>query len=271
MSTLKQIAILIFILFGTINIFAQTNETEMDEKEVEKRLIKTVEKVGWQVSMIESDGYSPSFAYTVGLTKTFNHPEIIMIGLDVKIMGEILNIGGDLIKEGKRFELNKVYSDFLNGYDCKFVEVHKDYYSDYLGYSIWFNKGKDFRCYQLVWPNSEGKYPSDLEKGSDFQYKQPLLDRNMDFKFLESENLATFTTRQVMNDKLPILYVYHDKEGDWQFLCGTTNDSKDMMIVSLKSIIETDNSLNELHNLGTGEYAWRDSKNEKWSRAKIEE
>jgi hypothetical protein len=243
----------------------------MDEKEIEKKLIETIEEVGWHISLIESDGYTPSFAYTTGLTKTFKHPEIVMIGLDIKLMSEILNIAGDLIKEGKKYEINVPYDDFLEDYNCKFIEVNKDYYPDYLGYSIWYNEGIEFNCIQLVWPNNNGEYPFDLEKGDSFQFKQPLLDRNMKFKFLESEKLSTITTNQIMNEKLPILYVYHDIEGDWQFLCGTTNKSEDMILVSLKNIVDHDNSVNELHNLGIGEYAWRESPNDRWKRAKIEE
>ena len=259
------------LLIGVNSIFAQIDHNQMDEKEIEKILVETIEEVGWHISLIESDGYTPSFAYTTGLTKSFKHPEIIMIGLDIKLMGEILNIVGDLIKEGKKYDLNVSYNDFLEGYNCKFIEVNKGYYSDYLGYSIWYNKGMDFNCIQLVWPNNNGEYPSDLEKEDSFQFRQPLLDRNMNFKFLESENLATITTNQVMYEKLPILYVYHEIEGDWQFLCGTTNKSEDMMLVSLKNVVEIDNSINELHNLGIGEYSWRESLNDIWKRAKIEE
>jgi len=248
----------------------QNSDEQLSDKKLEKRLIKTVEKNGWQVNQIESDGYTPSFAYTIGLTKSYGHPELIILGLDVNLMGELLNIAGDLVKNGKVLKLDTLYDDFLQDYNCKFINVHKDYFKDYLGYCTWFNKGNDFDTYQLVWPNKNGCFPFESVENNDFNFRQPLLDRNMNFKFLEAENLATFTTRPVIDNELPILYVYHDEEGDWQFLCGSTNDSEDMRMVSLKYIVEIDNSVNELHNLGLGEYAWRESISDKWNRDKIE-
>jgi hypothetical protein len=243
---------------------------EQHDNEAEKFIVDTIAKYGWQISTIESDGYSPSFAYTIGLTKTYNHPELIILGLSTKLMGELLNIAGALIKNGHNITLNKEYDDFLNGYNCKFIKIHKDYYSDYLGYGIWFNNGKDFEAYQLVWPNKNGDFPWNKGDDEDLDIRQPILDRNMNFKFLEKENLAIYTTKYIIELEKPILYVYHEQNGDWQFVCGTTDNNEDVKIACLKDIIEIDNSLNELFNLGLGEYAYRKSINDKWQRDKIE-
>ena len=243
---------------------------EQHDREPEKMITETIAKYGWQVSMIESDGYSPSIAYTIGLTKSYGHPELIIIGLGTQLMGELLNIAGDRIKNGQRMQLDKVYDDFINGYNCKFIPMHKEYYSDYLGYGIWFNKGLDFEVYQLVWPNKNGEFPWDKGNDDDFDLRQPLLDRKTNFKFLERENLATFTTKYINELERPILNVYHEPDGDWMFLCGTTSNQDDMKIVCLREIVEIDNSVNELFNLGLGEYAWRESINDKWIREKSE-
>ena len=238
------------------------------DSKAERLIIDTVAKHGWQVSMIESDGYNPSFAYTIGLTKTYGHPELIIMGLGTQLMGELLNIAGDLIKNGHKIQLDKEYDDFLNGYNCRFIQMHKDYYSDYLGYGIWFNNGKDFETLQLVWPNKNHNFPWNKGADEDFDLRQPLLDRRTEFKFFEKENLATITTKYVIEFEKPILNVYHELDGDWMFLCGTTNDPEKLKLVSLKEIVKIDNSVNELFNLGLGEYAWRESTNDKWIREK---
>jgi hypothetical protein len=239
---------------------------ERHDKESEKRIIEAVDKYGWHVTLIESDGYNPSFAYTIGLKKTYEHPELIILGLGTKLMGELLNIAGDLIKNGHKIDLAKEYDDFLNGYNCQFIKMNKNYYSDYLGYGIWFNKGCDFETYQLVWPNKKGNFPWNKVDDEYFDFRQPLLDRKMDFKFLEKHNLASFTTKYILTKEKPILNVFHDKDGDWQFLCGTTNDNNDLKIVCLKDIVELDESVNELFNLELGGFAWRNSQNDKWIR-----
>ncbi|HEY6221000.1 MAG TPA: DUF4262 domain-containing protein, partial [Candidatus Eisenbacteria bacterium] len=42
---------------------------------------EAVAKYGWAVQMIPGDGDDPAFAYTVGLFKSYGHPEIITFGL----------------------------------------------------------------------------------------------------------------------------------------------------------------------------------------------
>ena len=50
-----------------------------------------IEKYGLSVIKIESTEYLPSFAYSVGLKETLNHPEIICFGLNTQILHELIN------------------------------------------------------------------------------------------------------------------------------------------------------------------------------------
>jgi hypothetical protein len=45
-----------------------------------------------------------------------------------------------------------------------------------------------------------------------------------EWPFDEPVHLATFTTKLVAENQHPIMLITHDEEGDWQFLCGTTNE-----------------------------------------------
>ncbi len=51
---------------------------------------------------------------------------------------------------------------------------------------------------------------------------------------------------------LPILRVFHDSNGDWEFLCGTTTDLSDVKVILLEEITKIDSSVNELHELNYG-------------------
>ena len=54
---------------------------------------------------------------------------------------------------------------------------------------------------------------------------QPAAD---DWPFADPRNVAVITTRQVFREGLPVLLVTHDEDdGDWQFVCGTTNELGD--------------------------------------------
>jgi hypothetical protein len=136
-----------------------------------------------------------------------------------------------------------------------------------------FYKGGDFPALQLVWPDKEGRWPWDIEFNHRWIRSQPLLKYWPEEKaksawaFDEARNLGVFTTTRVLNENHPILWVCHDDDGDWQFLCGTTDDPKQGRLVCLKDMVERDPSVNELADLPLGWRAWRGSVGEGWFRA----
>nr|WP_315138904.1 DUF4262 domain-containing protein [uncultured Capnocytophaga sp.] len=44
-----------------------------------------IEKYGFGVIMVPQTDYLPSFAYTVGLWKSYKHPELITLGMPIDI------------------------------------------------------------------------------------------------------------------------------------------------------------------------------------------
>lgn len=84
------------------------------------------------------------------------------------------------------------------------------------------------------------------------------------FKFKEARNTACFTCAHVLNGD-PILFVSHDEDGAWQFLCGRDgHPESDAKIVGLAKIVDIDPSVNELYEMPQGIGANRDSATEKW-------
>lgn len=75
------------------------------------------------------------------------------------------------------------------------------------------------------------------------------------FPFADSPNTACITCCHVLNEKRQILYVSHDKDGFWQFLCGGQHEKEDARIVSLANILEIDKTIGDLAQLDYGEYA----------------
>ncbi len=84
-------------------------------------------------------------------------------------------------------------------------------------------------------------------------------------KFQESLQKPVFTTKFVLNDKFPIVYVSHDSDGDWQFFSEHEHiQDEDIMIVSLEQIIQYDCSVNEIANLPIGKRAQRKDLDSNW-------
>jgi len=87
-----------------------------------------------------------------------------------------------------------------------------------------------------------------------------------DWPFSEPTNTMAFTTRPVLNDGHPVLLVSHDQDGDWQFMCTTTNDSADGLIVCLGCAYQRDSTLAEVADLPVGWQAWRDYVGGPWDK-----
>ena len=83
-------------------------------------------------------------------------------------------------------------------------------------------------------------------------------------KFNDSENQTVFTCSHIINENKPILYVKHDNEGDWQFLCGENHTTEDARVIALQEIINIDPSVSKVSNLKCGQTAVRESKESEW-------
>jgi hypothetical protein len=240
---------------------------EQHNLETEKAIIDNIEKFGCHLALIEDDNYLPGFVYSIGLFKNYNHPEIICFGLKSNVMGTIINHVCDLIKKGENFAVGKLYAEFLEGYNVQFIKVNEEYYPNYLGYATWFyDKSFDFPVLQLVWPDMQNNFPWDKDFNPDFTRRQPLLDRNTDFKFYEKRNLGVYTTKQIFQGE-PILYVYHNENGDWQFHASDNPKIEDAILVCLEEIIKLDPSVNNIYHLQYGWSASRKSPEEDWEYA----
>ena len=245
-----------------------TTKSEHDCSDHENT-ISNIEKFGLTVIIIEATDYLPSFAYSIGLWQKFKHPEIISFGFTTETLHGIINNAADIVKDGAPIETGKDYTNIFETGKATFIKIDPLNISDYFGYAIDFYNTKDFPALQLVWTDRNNKFPWESGFEEEFRYKQPLLDRNAEFKYREPKNLATFTTRQWLQLQKPILRVVHDNNGDWQFLTGDQMP-EDIKIVALEQLILRDKTLNDVFNLDYGESADRDFVGGKWTRGKVE-
>ncbi len=236
----------------------------------ENQLLADIEKFGWTVLLLEATEYLPSFAYTVGLWKNYNHPEIISLGLTTKTLHLILNEAGEIAKSRQTIEVGKNYDDFFENSNTQFVKVDRRNIADYFGQAINLFDTINFPAIQLVWTDRNNRFPWDNDYEKEFEFKQPLLDRNADFKFREAKNLGIYTTRQWLELDKPILQVIHDHDGDWQFLTGDQMP-EDAKLVSLEQMLSKDKTLNDVFDLDYGEQAKRAYIGGQWTRTKTED
>jgi hypothetical protein len=239
------------------------------DDDYDRKLLADVKEHGWHLVGISDDDDEPAYVFSVGMFHTLAKPEVCIFGLrDIQVMGQIVNGIGDMLKSGENFEDWDASDEVLDGYSCIFRQVDRQHYPDHFGYARWFYEGDEFPMLQCVWPDGEHCFPWDSDFNARLVESQPVLATKSAWPFLEAKNTAAITTRQVIEDDLPILLVSHDEDGDWQFLCGTSNESDDGRVVSLKHIVETYPSVAELADLPMGWQAFRDEPDGPWQRAK---
>ncbi|WP_069661298.1 DUF4262 domain-containing protein [Arcticibacter eurypsychrophilus] len=249
-----------------------TTENEnncIDKDDLINNTTLNIDKFGLQVIMVGSTSYNPSFAYSIGLTQTYKHAEIICFGLPNDLGHAIINDLAEIIKKGEKIDTGKIYTEIFQDSRAAFIKVDKRNIADYFGAALNYYGDKGFDALQVVWTDRNDKFPWEDTFEEEFLYKQPLLDRNKDFKFYESRNLTTFTTRQWLDEKKPILRVVHDSDGDWQFLTGD-QFPEDIKIVALEELIKRDSTLNDVFDLEYGEEAERDFIGGQWIIKKFE-
>jgi hypothetical protein len=77
----------------------------------DQEFLAQVETHGWNVNKVfRGKGETgPEWAFSAGLYHSYQHPEIVIFGLDLSIMHKIVNNIGDEVKKGTTFEPGKQY------------------------------------------------------------------------------------------------------------------------------------------------------------------
>jgi hypothetical protein len=229
-----------------------------------------IDKYGLQIIMVSGSGYTHSFAYSIGLFDTYKQPEIICFGLPGKLGYEIINDVADFIKKGEVIKTYTNYGNIFKDSRAEFLPVDESNIDDYFGAALNYYDKIKFPAVQLVWTDRNDKFPWEEDFEEKFLHGQPLLDRNVDFKFREAKNLGVFTTKQWLDLDKPILRVLHEIDGDWQFLTGDQMPD-DITLVALEQMVNRDKTLNEVFDLDYGYSMDREFIGGEWTKTKLED
>ncbi|EHK0843136.1 TPA: hypothetical protein I7264_25800 [Vibrio parahaemolyticus] len=93
----------------------------------------------------------------------------------------------------------------------------------------------------------------------------------MTWNFDQDKNVAALITKQVVEQGLPILQVIHYSDDySWAFMCGTTSNPSDTLVVSMEQAVSFDVSLYEIATMPPGCIASRNSVEEGWVCEKVD-
>ena len=85
--------------------------------------------------------------------------------------------------------------------------------------------------------------------------------------FDQARNVAAISTRQVLREGAPILYVVHySDDHSWAFLDAGAFDTEDALVVGMGEVVATDSSLFDIADLPPGWIVVRDTVCQMWLR-----
>jgi hypothetical protein len=84
------------------------------------------------------------------------------------------------------------------------------------------------------------------------------------WQFSDPRNRAVFTTKGLLQTRQPVLRVFRDSDGDWQFLGAEEVNDSNCSIVGLGAIVDYDPSLAELARMPPGWCAYRRTTTDNW-------
>jgi uncharacterized protein DUF4262 len=143
--------------------------------DAERKVLADVKKYGWHsLNILEEDG-QPTWTFSIGFQKTWNFPDLIIVGLKSDVAHSTLNIVARLLAEGRSLDLAAISDELFEGVSCCFVEVPKTSFREFVGTACWFYGGTDFSLYQIVWPSRDGHFPWNTAASSSYKHRQPVL------------------------------------------------------------------------------------------------
>lgn len=138
---------------------------ELDDMNKDKMIAKMksdVQTYGWHCLSVhprEGEDGTP-FTYTIGLTDTFHHPEIMIFGLSDKVSHGILTDCVEMIRSGAAFQPNVEYADVVAGdYKVIFKQISQECLPEYFGAAVGYYEGKSFSGLVMFWPDKNHLFP----------------------------------------------------------------------------------------------------------------
>ena len=247
----------------------------------DRKLLADVQEHGWHLVMIRDDALTAGWVFSVGMWHTLTSPELAIFGMEGPHAGNVINQIGDQVRSGLSLGPDVVVSGVLEeGRTVGFRPVDDSWYRPMFGYATWFGQEPPLPIAQAVWSDTAGRFPWD-EGGDRDGVSQPSLWIPADqhpigpwsgmlkeggWAFPDRPDTTAFTTKRVALEQAAIAFVFHDRDGSWQFIDAAPWVQGDVVISHLGHLIDQDPSVEELADLPIGWEASRDGPDGPWVR-----
>lgn len=126
-----------------------------------RKVDEIIRRVGWCVQGVGGGDDDPPFAYTVGLTETFGHPEIFIVGFGFQMSQNVLNSAADAIRRGHRLDSNKLADEVIQNFPVAVRTLGKKQAGARGKVARARYAPKGFEAVQMFLPDASGRFPWD--------------------------------------------------------------------------------------------------------------
>ncbi|HJW93505.1 MAG TPA: DUF4262 domain-containing protein [Thermoanaerobaculia bacterium] len=148
----------------------------MKPSNIEQQILADVDADGLHIEKVVHEKRStPGWAYSIGLHKTMQQPDIIVFGLRPATMEQLIENTVQRMREGIVYADSLEDDELLQGYTCVFKTVREIWYDVTVKHARWFYGGANFPLLQLYWPDRNGKFPWDPKCQPEVRALQPRL------------------------------------------------------------------------------------------------
>ncbi len=138
------------------------------------RLMADVAQAGYHVVAGAWNAGTPALAFSVGLFRTFDHPEVAVFGLAPPVLDAAIRRIAERVRLGARFESGDVAEGIVDGRPITFRRIVPRHYGAHLGHALWYHGGARFPALQAIWGDA-GHFPWERWFARELRDAQPEL------------------------------------------------------------------------------------------------
>lgn len=121
---------------------------------------ENVRRDGWHATGVLDAAGQPGYMYTTGLTATFRHPELVIVGLPPDAAVGVLAAAAGRIEEDGPLTPGGEYDRIADGFTVRVRDVAPAFCRLSFAVSNRFY-GRRVPVRQIVWPDPGGRFPGD--------------------------------------------------------------------------------------------------------------
>ncbi len=139
------------------------------------RVMADVAQSGFHlVEVAPADG-APACAYTVGLFRSWDHPEVALFGLAPEALRAAAVRLVERVRKGARFDHGDLADGVIDDRAVAFRRIVPRHYAPFLSRAAWYHGGARFPALPVVWADADGRFPWDRWFPRELRDAQPVL------------------------------------------------------------------------------------------------